>query len=247
MCTNKDMDNGKSEDGKPVLLNYDDLYNHVDIRFDLYLDPDYYEDAKANLGEFEKRFRLTTSWRTSNMVCFDTNMKIIRYNSIGDMLEDYFVPRLAKYEERKQKEMDRLRAEAVESDAKARFLRAVLEGTLELRRATDEEIVEMMKKHALPPLSGKLEVGDIDSYDYLLRLRMDRVKASAITEAEEAVARARAAVAELEATTASNLWLKDLDEFEVAWKKMLEDREYLLIHGGAKPKVAKKKSRLIGK
>ena len=226
-------------------MNYDDLYNHVDIRFDLYLDPDYYEDAKMNLGEFEKRFRLTTSWRTSNMVCFDTDMKIVRYGCVGDMLESFYTPRLSKYEERKQKEMARLRAEAIESDAKARFLRAVLDGTLELRRATDEEIVEMMKSHSLPPLSGKLEIQDIDSYDYLLRLRMDRVKASAITEAEEAVARARAAVAELEGTTASKLWLRDLDEFEAAWKKMREEREFALVNGGAKPKVVKKKARLV--
>jgi DNA topoisomerase-2 len=246
MCTNKEMENAKDADGKIILTNYDDLYNHVDVRFDLYLDPYYYEEAKMNVGEFEKRFRLTTTWRTSNMVCFDTESKIVRYGCVGDMIEAYYSPRLSKYEERRQKEIARLRAEAIEADAKARFLRAVLEGTIELRRATDESIVEMMKSHSLPPLSGSLDVESVESYEYLLRLRIDRVKAAAIQEAEEMVARAKAAVAELEATTAAALWLKDLSEFETAWNAMRSEREYALANGGAAaPKAAKKKIRLV--
>jgi hypothetical protein len=117
--------------------------------------------------------------------------------------------------------MERLRAEAAEADAKARFIRAVLEGTLELRRATDEEIVAALKAHSLPA------VGDADSvngYEYLLRLRMDRVKANAIVEAEEAVRKAMAAVAALETTTASELWLKELNEFEAGWTTMMKNR-----------------------
>ncbi len=247
MCTNKDMDSAKDADGKMILVNYDDLYNHVDVRFDLYLDPYYYEEAKMNVGEFEKRFRLTTTWRTSNMVCFDTNSKIVRYGCVGDMMEDYYGPRLSKYEERRQKEIARLRAEAVEADAKARFLRAVLEGSIELRRATDESIVEMMKSHALPPLSGSLNVEDVESYEYLLKLRIDRVKAAAIEDAEEMVARAKAAVAELEATTAAALWLGELGEFEAAWDRMRTEREYALANGGAAAPKAKKKIRIAAK
>jgi DNA topoisomerase-2 len=246
LCTNKDLEAGKMEDGKPVLLNYDDLYNHVDVRFDLYLDSYYYEEAKRNMGEFEKRFRLTTTWRTSNMVCFDTNTKIVRYSCVGDILESFYGPRLATYEERRQSEMNRLLAEAVEADAKARFIHAVLEGTLELRRATDESLVAAMRKHELPPLSGKKELENIDSYDYLLRLRMDRVKATAVADAEEMVARARAAVAELAATTASQMWLRDLADFEIVWLKMREQRETALQNGGAAP-PKKKKFKLVTK
>ena len=239
MCTNKDMEAGKMEDGKPVLINYDDLYNHVDVRFDLTLDSYYYEEAKRNVAEFEKRFRLTTTWRTSNMVCFDTASKIVRYTCVGDMLEAFFGPRLAKYEERRQAEMDRLRAEAVEADAKARFIKAVLEGTMELRRASDEDIVAAMKKHSLPPLSAAKDVDVVDSYDYLLRLRMDRVKASAVADAEALVIKAKAVVAELEATKATQMWLRDLGDFDAAWGKMREEREAALVNGGAAPKKKK--------
>jgi hypothetical protein len=216
------------------------------VRFDLYLDPYYYEEAKRNVSEFEKRFRLITTWRTSNMVCFDTNTKIVRYSCVGDILEAFFGPRLAKYEERRQSEMDRLRAEAMEADAKARFIRGVLEGTIELRRASDEAIVAAMKAHALPPLSGKKDTDDVDSYDYLLRLRMDRVKAAAVAEAEALVEKARAAVEALEATSASKMWLLDLADFEKVWLKVREEREFALLNGGAAP-AKKRKIKLVAK
>ena len=229
-------DNSKTEDGKPVLKNFEDLYTHIEVKFRLELDPDYYDDAKANPVEFEKRFKLTSTWRTSNMVAFDTASKITRYGCVGDMLESFYVARRMAYEARRTAEIARLRAEAVEADAKARFLAAVLAGTIDLRRAEDEDIVAAMIAHELPALSGERATADVASYEYLLRLRMDRVKAAAVAEQEKAVAVARAAVAELEATTAEAMWLKDLDVFSAAWTKMRVERETALAEGGKRKK-----------
>ena len=209
-------------DGQPILKSFDDLYTDEEVKFTLFLSEDYYEDCKAHPDDFEKRFRLTNTWRTSNMVAFDGEMKIVKYSSPGSIAEAFYSPRLHAYEARRVKEMERLRAEAVETDAKARFIRGVLEGTLELRRSTDEEIVASLKAHSLPALSGHAD--SVDGYEYLLRLRMDRVKANAIVEAEEAVKKALAAVDLLEKTTASELWLKELDDFEAGWVTMMKSR-----------------------
>jgi DNA topoisomerase-2 len=209
-------------DGQPILKSFDDLYTDEDVKFVLFLSEDYYEDCKDHPDDFEKRFRLTNTWRTSNMVAFDGDMKIVKYSSPGSIAEAFYSPRLHAYEARRVKEMERLRAEAVETDSKARFIRAVLEGTLELRRSTDEEIVASLKAHSLPALSGNAD--SVDGYEYLLRLRMDRVKANAIVEAEEAVKKALAAVDLLEKTTASELWLKELDDFEAGWVTMMKCR-----------------------
>lgn len=230
----------RSEEGKLVLKGFDDLYNDVEVKFVLYLDPDYYEDAKADPDEFEKRFRLTSSWKTSNMVCFDTNLQIVRYNTIGDLLEAFYEARLDSYEVRRQKEMQRLKAEMVEADAKARFIRAVLAGSIELRRASDEAIVDAMKKHGLPPLSAASEPETVEAYEYLLRMRMDRVKANAVVEQENAVMKATELYKKLEATDATELWKEDLSTFEASWQKFLAARQ-----GDKKTVVLKKQS--VGK
>jgi DNA topoisomerase-2 len=233
---------GLGDDGKPILKSFDDLYDDDTVNFILYFEPDYYEDIKADRAEFEKRFKLTTSWRLSNMTCFDEKMQIVKYSTVGDMMEAFFVPRLIAYEKRRQNEMARLEREALEADAKARFLRAVLDGSLELRGASDEEIVSGMKINSLPPLSNPEQPNQIDSYEYLLRLRMDRVKASAVEEAEQAVLQARMAYETLRDTTATALWLHDLGEFEEAWRSMEAHRVAAQSGTGApkKKRVGKK-------
>ena len=235
MCNTNDK-----ESKKPVLRNYEDLYNHVDIRFDLYLEPDYYDDAKDNQYEFEKRFKLASTWRTTNMVAFTKDMKIKKYDCVGDIIEEYYIERLVKYEERRKKEIDTLKREAMEADAKARFLTGVLNDTIDLRRKTDEQIVQIMKKHDLPPLSETKNVDSVDSYVYLLRLRIDRVKASAIEDAEKAVMKAQEMLKKLEETTAVTMWLNELEEFELSWNSMKKERLELLNSDG-KTKVKKSK------
>jgi DNA topoisomerase-2 len=241
LCTNTDSDAAKSEDGKPVLKNFDDLYNHIEVRFDLYLDPDYYEDAKSNTHEFEKRFKLTSTVRTTNMVCFDMNSNIIKYNCVGTMIEHFYTARLAAYAARKARELERLQREATEHDAKARFIRGVLEGSIELRRASDEEIVVAMKTHSLPPLTKPTDPESVDAYEYLLRMRMDRVKAAAVIEQEKAVEAAKAAILRLEGTRVEDLWLQDLEEFQAAWAAMRQAREEALSDVDGKKRTPKRR------
>ena len=238
-------DASKTEDGKPVLKNFEDLYNHIDVKFNLELDGDYYDDIRGNPVEFEKRFKLTSTWRTTNMVAFDTMSKIVKYGCVGDILEAYYQPRLDAYERRRAAEIARLRHDAVEADAKARFLQAVIDGTIDLRRASDDDIIAAMIAHELPALSADCTTTNVDAYDYLLRLRMDRVKAAAVEDHQRAVVVAKAALDALEATTAIAMWLSDLADFETAWKKMRVEREAAL-EGKAKkafkPKLKNKKS-----
>ena len=238
-------DSSKTEDGKPALKNFEDLYDNINVKFNLELDPDYYDEVKRNPIEFEKRFQLTSTWRTTNMVAFDMDSKIVKYGCVGDILEAFYEPRLIAYEKRRAAEIERLKAEAVEADAKARFLQAVLDGTIDLRRASDEDIVAAMMAHELPALSGDKVETNVDAYEYLLRLRMDRVKAAAVEEHQKAVVVAHAALAALEATTAAAMWLSDLADFETAWKKMRIQREAALEGKGVNPKTKGKKAKAV--
>ena len=50
---------------------------------------------------FEKRFKLSTTMSTSNMVCFDLNGKIRKYSSAEEILRDFYHKRLEFYGLRK--------------------------------------------------------------------------------------------------------------------------------------------------
>ena len=217
---------GDKEKGiKPILESFDDLYNDTEVKFVLYFDSDTYFEMRTDATAAEKMLQLNTTWHTTNMVCFSPDMKIKRYGTVGDMMEDYYQVRLTGYETRKALELARLDHELVEYDAKARFLQALLDNRMDLRRKSDEEIIEAMKAHKLPALDSMDKPDSVDSYDYLLKMRMDRVKASAVEEARKHVEMAKVALELLKATSAENLWLRDLDMFEKSWVALQATRE----------------------
>lgn len=54
---------------------------------------------------FEKRFKLSTTLSTNNMVCFDLHGKIKKYTSPEEILTDYYPKRLEYYGLRKVRTM----------------------------------------------------------------------------------------------------------------------------------------------
>ena len=208
---------GKNEE--PVgLKSFDDLYNDVDVRFVLYFTEEGFEAVRGSREGFEKRFKLTTSWKTTNMTCFDTEFNIVKYKTVGDMVEAFVVKRLPMYEARRQMMLDGLAKQMVELDAKRRFIQAILEGRLVLQRQTEEAIVAGLKACEIPALTDPTQPDSYDSYEYVLRMRIDRVKEAAVIELDRQLGEKRGEIAVLEGQTGAGLWLSDLEEFEEAWK-----------------------------
>ena len=198
----------------------DDLYNDVDVCFVLYFTEEGYDAIKEHPEVFEKQFKLTSSWKTTNMTCFDASRTIVKYRTIGDLLEAFLEQRLPLYEARRLAILGILQAQNVELDAKRRFLQAVLDERLILQKKTDEEIVSQLQACSIPPLSCVEKPDAYESYDYVLRMRMDRVKQSAIDELDAQIREKEVEIARLEGETASSLWLSDLAELEQAWGRM---------------------------
>lgn len=85
------------------LSSYDQEYreHHTndDIHFTVTMDASQLQKAEEKgLHEF---FKLTTKISTSNMICFDFNGKIKKYDSAEEILADFYPVRLAYYERRK--------------------------------------------------------------------------------------------------------------------------------------------------
>jgi len=200
------------------LKGFDDLYNDIDVRFVLYFTEEGFDAVKEDLPKFEKRFRLTSSWKTTNMTCFDADFNIVKFKTVGDILEAFVEKRLPLYEARRLSILETLKRQIEELDAKRRFIQAILDGHLELQRKTDAEIVEGLKRCDIPALSCPEKPDEYDSYEYVVRMRIDRVKQSAVIELDKQISDKRDEIERLEAETASSLWLSDLAEFEDSWK-----------------------------
>jgi DNA topoisomerase-2 len=202
----------------PPIKGFQEAYNDVDVEFTLQFDADTYGEAQAFPTKFEKMFKLTKSEKLSNLVAFDLDGHIRRFDGPGEILESFYVARIGGYVARKANELARLDAELVELDARVRFVRAVISGSLIITNASDVDLLAALKALALPPLTSPDDPDSLRAYEYLLRMRVDRLKAAAVTELETNLALLQTERAALEAKSPESLWLTDLDTFSAAYE-----------------------------
>ena len=105
-------------------------------------------------------------------------------------------------------------AELRECAARLAFVRAVVEKRLVVANAEDDELLAGLIGLGLPKIS---EGEGLKGYEYLLKMRIDRIKASAVQELEAEHSNGVSVREKLYATSPEMLWLTDLEEFSSAW------------------------------
>ena len=231
---------------KPTLWlrGYTSNYNDVDVDFELQMDPEYYHEARAYPADFESRFKLTSSFKTTNMVAFDTGGKIRRFASAGEILEEFYARRLTAYGERKTHMLSTMATEITELEARLAFVRAVVERRLIVANAEDADLLLGLQALSLPPLSG----GEgLKGYEYLLRMRVDRLKAAAVAELDAEVTALKTKRDALESTSVETLWLTDLDTFATAWADYIAWRNATYVSTAEVKKPVARKARVVKK
>ncbi len=206
------------------LKDFEDHFTDNKVKFILKFSEDLFEKWSDDHEAFEKKFKLVAKVKTSNMMAFDAAGSITKYETVGDILEAFYEPRLEGYQARKDAMLAALAAELEELHGRLLFIKGVLDERIVIAKRSDEEIVEQLKEVGVPALSIRDEPDNIKAYEYVMRMRIDRIKASAVDELEEEVEKKEAAKKELEAKSSGDLWMEDLAEFEVAWAKYSADR-----------------------
>jgi len=185
------------------------------------MEPDGYHEAKRYPAEFEKRFKLTTTFKTSNMVGFDVDGKIKKFASVNEILDRFYHTRLDGYARRKAYQLEEMARQLVELNAKYIFVLAIVEKRLIVTNVSDEDLFAGLVGLKLPPLS---DGEGLKGYEYLLRMRIDRLKASSVAELAKDVADTTAERKRLEETAPETIWSSELDAFAAAWETYAKER-----------------------
>ncbi len=234
----------KPETDSIGLKSYESAYNDIDTDFILCLDSDAYYDAQFDREDFEKTFKLTSTFKTSNMVAFDSKGHIHKYKNINEIIKEFYQVRLNAYKQRKEYLLKKLDELIVELSAKYKFVKLIVEEKLKVMKVSDEDLLAGLKSHKFPPLSVPNNVDDLKSYEYLLRMRIDRLKASSLDELKKEMDERILDRDELFGTSEEELWSDDLDLFEVAYKEYEAVRKSTYASGEA---VVSKKKRGVKK
>ena len=116
-----------------------------------------------------KALKLMTTSSTTNMNLFDSNDKLKKYDSVKEIIDDYFDTRLVYYQKRKDYLISNLEHQLLILKNKKKYIEALLNDELDLRKKKKDVIVKELSTNGY----DKLE--DDQDYKYLLKMTMDSV------------------------------------------------------------------------
>jgi DNA topoisomerase-2 len=149
---------------------------------------------------------LTTKIKTTNMHAFNHKGIITKYDTLNDILAEFWVVRLNLYETRRQHQIKALEDQMPYHKNVVRFIRdqTLDEPKVVFKKKSLKECEDILAAHGYDRVDG--------SYDYIMRLPVSAFTSEKVAKHEKDMADMDAEIVRLNKTTASALWLADLQD-----------------------------------
>ncbi len=92
----------------------------------------------------DKYFKLTSSISVSNMVLFNSEGKITKYNTVQEILEEFYKARLGVYNCRKEFLVSKIMRDLEILNNKKKFIIAVIEERINIRNCKKNDILRQL-------------------------------------------------------------------------------------------------------
>jgi DNA topoisomerase-2 len=232
------------KDGKkivPVVKDYDDMSKDTSVDFTITLTKGKLEELESKTyengtNELEKTFKLFTTGSLRNMHLFDADEQLKKYDSISQIIDDYYEKRLTMYQDRKDYLVEALTAELLLLSNKARYIKENLDGTIDLRFKKKEAVIEMLES------KGYDVIDDDEDYKYLTKMPMDSVTEENVAKLEKERGTKEAELKKVQETSVQEMWTYELDDLAQEFVKFKEEKERMM--SGTVAKKVKKVAKL---
>ncbi|ORX81622.1 type II DNA topoisomerase [Basidiobolus meristosporus CBS 931.73] len=187
-----------------------------------------------------KKFKLVSTITTTNMVCFDKEGRIKKYDSAEEILETFYHIRLSYYQKRKEYMADQLTQDWTKIDNRVRFILEIIEGKLVVQNRKKNDILKDLKTRGYAPFfknaekaaNTEEEDGEPEKdhgFDYLLSMPIWNLTTEKVDKLIKERDLKESELTALLSLTAKDLWNRDLDAFLEQWDKMQEE-DYEIFH-----------------
>jgi DNA topoisomerase-2 len=232
---------------------YDDNSKDTNVDFVITFNKGILDELELVAGDngcngLEKLLKLYSTNSTTNMNLFNSEDKLKKYNSVSDIIDDFYGVRLEYYGTRKAHIIDVLEKELVVLSNKAKYIQEVLNGTIDLRKKKKDEIIQMLQTKGYQKIVSENNVVD-EEYKYLVKMPMDSVSEENVEKLNAEYDRKQAELAEIKATTCQQMWLRELNALEQEYGNYRTERDIAINGlvtksgtkiGGSKAKVVVK-------
>ncbi|XP_058477066.1 DNA topoisomerase 2-alpha [Solea solea] len=133
-----------SEKVQPLITDYKEYHTDTTVRFVVKMAEDKLKQAEA--AGLHKVFKLQSPLTCNSMVLFDHVGSLKKYESVQEILKDFFELRMKYYVLRKDWLVGMLGAENAKLTNQARFILEKIEGTLVIENKPKKELIRMLQQ-----------------------------------------------------------------------------------------------------
>ena len=221
-------------DKRPEVKNYEivnDIFIDIHVMFGTSSDVDKYLAIEDNgYTKFENDFKLvcTKNLSINNMYLFNRNGQIHKYNTINEIIDEFMKVRLEFYQKRKEYLLNSWAHDLKVLENKYRFINEVINGDLVLSRRKKADIIsEMTSREYYPNTNNATD----DGFNYMLNMPMHNMTEEKLEELDKSIKQTKSKITELEKKATRDIWIDELNEFEIKFKTTVSDQEIAQIQG----------------
>ena len=192
-------------------------------------------ESEHGCNGIEKYFKLYTTNTRTNMHLFDKDEQLKLYKTAEDIIEAYFPTRYCMYEERKKYLIDKNERELTVLSNKAKYIQETLAGTIDLRNMKKDAIYNMLDEKNYD------KINEDDEYKYLVKMPMDSVSQENVDKLLQEKGDKDTELGIIKTTTIEKMWLKELEQLEIAYKEYQKQRAAAMMELVVKKTIKKKK------
>ncbi|RPA80032.1 type II DNA topoisomerase [Ascobolus immersus RN42] len=243
----------KAEKAPAFIQDYNDNSSPHKIEFTITLASEAHMKAALEEG-LENKFKLTRQINTTNIVAFDSQGRICRYDSPLDVMKEFCNVRLKFYHKRKEYMIGDLERTLRRLTNQARFVKMIIDKQLTVNNRKKKDLMAELKQLGFAIFSDKEEAkkaGEMentvenpddhandgqdegeavdgipsDGYNYLLGMALWSLTKERVEKLNQAVNAANEEMEILLKKSPKDLWRADLRDFQEAWKAQCQEWE----------------------
>jgi DNA topoisomerase-2 len=200
-------------------FNLKPYLNKVDVT--IKFKPTELQDLLKN-NKLEQYLKLNSSISLNNMHLYDSNGKLTLYETIHDILEEFYVDRLGFYKKRKAYQIGVLENEVNILKYKVKFIEDIFDKKIKIEKQKKEVIIDRLVELKYPKLTKNVMNPD-KSYSYLIELPLWSLTYEKIEELKKQLEDIRKVLEDYKNKTEEEIWLSELDEFETSYKQWVKE------------------------
>lgn len=209
----------------PEFKKYEDASAGNKVHFTLHFTTQaivtkYLEIESNGFTKLENDFKLTTSklLATTNMYAFNAQGQITKYDTVFDVINEFYEVRLDYYQKRKAFILGKLENDMELLQNKIRFIKEVVSERLQVHKMKKSDLEDYLETNTFKKYDS--------SFDYIIRIPVYNLTTDKVAELEADIIKALDDLNYLKDKRPEDVWKEELDEFEKTYDKFLaEDKK----------------------